>query len=468
MNMALSLFLVTAALSLTAPLCEAQTPCGIKGLDLLAHLIAQYNTKAISKSLRDDTYKGEAGILRVGPETGREFGLRVTITENYRLASKLSKEAQDIYQEIVDGLKEPRPGGLGKKRLGKLLDLCISYNSKKRRAVRLFAAYREEVRPEKDQRLDKDLCKSVMQRELALSLEKQRLRVRDALADFFNRTYKGQSHDPPLTPENVDFVNSIFRDFVKRASPEIKKGYDFDSFLLKKDSVKPGVWKMIFPPRLRAYGEIVERLYLRMGSPRYRVHPVLFMALMRRESNFDPIAVSDVGAVGLTQIMPSTAKLLGMKSVYAPSYLPVAGEYLRKARQWRSKALGLVQTVDRVNGREKIRKAWYCMQESIKFAEKSKTLFRKYERELLNAGKDDRLDVEKAIEHGYKYFTRMLNRYKGDISLALAAYNAGPNRIRQFGGIPPFPETVAFRNTVLKYYYEYLSQLSVVPGGEDR
>ena len=47
----------------------------------------------------------------------------------------------------------------------------------------------------------------------------------------------------------------------------------------------------------------------------------------------------------------------------------------------------------------------------------------------------------------------------GDISLALASYNAGPHRVREFKGIPPFKETVRFRNRVLKYYKDYLSKV---------
>ena len=46
----------------------------------------------------------------------------------------------------------------------------------------------------------------------------------------------------------------------------------------------------------------------------------------------------------------------------------------------------------------------------------------------------------------------------GDISLALASYNAGPHRVKQYNGIPPYKETVSFRNMVLKYYREYLNK----------
>jgi soluble lytic murein transglycosylase-like protein len=49
--------------------------------------------------------------------------------------------------------------------------------------------------------------------------------------------------------------------------------------------------------------------------------------------------------------------------------------------------------------------------------------------------------------------------HKGDMSLALAAYNAGPQRIREYRGIPPFGETVRFRNRTLEFYREYINRM---------
>jgi len=53
----------------------------------------------------------------------------------------------------------------------------------------------------------------------------------------------------------------------------------------------------------------------------------------------------------------------------------------------------------------------------------------------------------------------MMDLQKGDISLALSSYNAGPGRVDQYGGIPPFSETVTFRNRVLRYYRDYIERL---------
>ena len=56
---------------------------------------------------------------------------------------------------------------------------------------------------------------------------------------------------------------------------------------------------------------------------------------------------------------------------------------------------------------------------------------------------------------------RMMKMQKGDISLALASYNAGPHRVKQYGGVPPFTETVGFRNRVLRYYRDYLRKVKM-------
>jgi soluble lytic murein transglycosylase-like protein len=71
---------------------------------------------------------------------------------------------------------------------------------------------------------------------------------------------------------------------------------------------------------------------------------------------------------------------------------------------------------------------------------------------------DERLEPAKAIEYGLNYFAELMKMQQGDISLALASYNAGPHRVEEHGGIPPYEETVGFRNGILKYYREYISR----------
>lgn len=58
------------------------------------------------------------------------------------------------------------------------------------------------------------------------------------------------------------------------------------------------------------------------------------------------------------------------------------------------------------------------------------------------------------INAGTKYLKKQLISFK-DLKLSLAAYNAGPNNVKKYKGIPPFPETQNYVNKVLYFYDKY-------------
>jgi len=59
------------------------------------------------------------------------------------------------------------------------------------------------------------------------------------------------------------------------------------------------------------------------------------------------------------------------------------------------------------------------------------------------------LDAAANVDGGTRYLRNLLVLYNQDLTKALAAYNAGPARVQQFHGVPPFPETVAYIHRVI-------------------
>ena len=74
------------------------------------------------------------------------------------------------------------------------------------------------------------------------------------------------------------------------------------------------------------------------------------------------------------------------------------------------------------------------------------------------------LEPSTNLAAGSAYLAEMIERFDGDLGLALAAYNAGPTNVRRYEGVPPFPETEQYVEKVLSRYVEYHRQLWVGRG----
>lgn len=107
----------------------------------------------------------------------------------------------------------------------------------------------------------------------------------------------------------------------------------------------------------------------------YDIDVEFLLAIIYTESNFNPVAVSKNGAAGLMQMMPHTAQELGLK---VPKY----------------------------SNRRKPNR---------------------------DANVDERFDPTKNLHAGLTYFNKLLEKYQGDLTLTLGAYNVGPGRVRVRG-----------------------------------
>jgi soluble lytic murein transglycosylase-like protein len=114
--------------------------------------------------------------------------------------------------------------------------------------------------------------------------------------------------------------------------------------------------------------QMIERI-----APKHGVDPSLMKAMLIVESRGKPNAKSKKGALGLFQLMPATAKMLGV---------------------------------------------------------------------------EDPLHPEQNVEGAAKYMSQLLKIFKGDERLAVAAYNAGPTRVRKLMDVPDIPETKAYMDKV--------------------
>lgn len=71
--------------------------------------------------------------------------------------------------------------------------------------------------------------------------------------------------------------------------------------------------------------------------------------------------------------------------------------------------------------------------------------------------REDLLDPVRNVSLGVKHLKRLLDKFGGDVRLAVAAYNAGEGAVEKYGGIPPFDETRAYVERVMTLYVKYRS-----------
>lgn len=448
MGSVLRLF-VLALLLVWCPSASAQHP-------LLKEIIIQRNIAELQKSLKDGSYKGEEGILRLRPEAAKSLGLKIVVDREYLDAKELMELASSSLEAAKGFMATRNEETYIGEHVRNIGILYLHYKRSLERAKQKFLSYHAKVDPGTDERLNPEACGRLMDKLLAESLKRADNRLRDGLGLFYNLCRDPDQDSASLNTENMDFVNEVFQRFVTEHPPE--QGTPFQLDRQEEHRNQAADWKEAvqddFP-----YVSQLEEVIGKLKAGRDVVDPLLFVALMRKESNFDPQAVSSSGAAGLTQLMPRTALDLGMKNVWIPSYFLEAAGLSDAERRTRAQAMAALHRIQEDNTIPMASEARELMQEALKIGQQKERLYAQYRKELLQQPTDGRLDASLAMEYGFKYFLRLMKDHKGDMSLALAAYNAGPQRVREYRGIPPFGETIRFRNRILEFYREYLKKL---------
>ncbi|MBW2094977.1 MAG: transglycosylase SLT domain-containing protein [Deltaproteobacteria bacterium] len=403
---------------------------------------------------------GEDGVLLMRPEVAQSFGFQVYVDENYRTFREKLAEAEEFLEQAIDAMTTTVREKKKDEHVANVAHFACLYQRSIHSADKDLKKYRAALQGEQDDRFDKARCARLLEKLFSEGLAHNGGNLRDALGYVYNRSRGIEPLDGfPLTPENIRFVNYVFNYFLENAKPLDVQRFDLDRVFSSPHSRKLELLKKTLGGAERRYLPFLESVLHRHAREKYAVEPLLFLALMRQESRFDPLSISQVGAAGITQIMPGTGLLLGMTSIFQPPYFKKAREVMLKERTMKARALRFVREPEEYCREVDARKARRMMQEALLWKKKREGLYRRYKRELLSHRQDDRLDPKKAIEAGYRLFSELMREQKGDISLALAAYNAGSRAVRKYNGLPPYAETVTFRNRVLRYYRQYLGRM---------
>lgn len=215
-------------------------------------------------------------------------------------------------------------------------------------------------------------------------------------------------------------------------------------------------------PRARDFLNPVRRA-VRRHRDRHPVDPLLVLALIKRESSFDTLTISRMGAGGPLQLMPSTARHLGMTPVHETDNLKQGLQWHRRARRSLTRAVGMMKE-ERFLPMRRHLESWRNLRSRSReaLADYREDLRSRVEGRPENQLRevDVRFVTERAVDGGVQYLARMLDRRDGDVREALAAYNAGPTSVRKYRGIPPFDETVRYQNRVVNTYREYRRRMA--------
>jgi len=430
---------------------------------VLRNLILLFYEKNSGGSASSNSYRGREGFLMMDPLTGRALGLKTIVTEGYVRGKGLFREAQKALSLGIEAMNAAGVDKASEQLLQLVADYSCEYNRAMDESAGLMQDYRKALKNENDERFNKEASRNLADKIIKLCIESASGNLRDSLACFHNKTRGAEENGFQLNTGNVAFVNKVYRGYIETieqtgASPV------FDLDLHEGASEVEDRWKRVKSRMDIPYKQYLDDVFMENLRTGVVVDPLLFAALMRQESNFNSLAVSYVGAAGLTQIMPSTGKSLGMENIYMPSYYEEARDFFVKEMELKKGAISLFKGVCRNDKRGSALHAVDKMIKSNIRKRKRTELYSRYKAEISGGVKDDRLDPAKAIRYGYAYFAGILRQQKGDISLALAGYNSGPHRVKQFGGLPPYQETVSFRNNILRFYKEYLKTAAVRQG----